>query len=149
MLMGWHSASELRTPTDLLYIPHMVNEHKSRWNYTNRGKTKASGKTRPSATLSIINSTCTDPDANTASAMTARRLTTWATARPNTVVISQSLSYQVSQTIYLSVSKSRRCPRDLQYVINLMQDAIMAPAKCDNAYQKLRPCKLPNIWPTM
>ena len=47
-------------------------------------------KTCPSATLSTINPTWTDPGSNPASAVRGRRLTTWARARPSTCVTRDS-----------------------------------------------------------
>jgi hypothetical protein len=47
---------------DNFFLFFQVMEH--RWNETDRGKPKYSGKTRPSATLSSTNPTWTDPGSN-------------------------------------------------------------------------------------
>jgi hypothetical protein len=63
--MRWDYVSELRPPTDLLFVSHLICEYgEPQWNDINRENRRTRRKTCPSATLSTTNPIWTDPGAN-------------------------------------------------------------------------------------
>jgi hypothetical protein len=65
--MGRDYDYDLRLPTGLVLIPHMIYQYGlPLWNDTNRRKPKNSEKTRPNATSSTTNPIWTDQGANMA-----------------------------------------------------------------------------------
>jgi hypothetical protein len=63
--MGWDDASELRTPTGLLFIPQVTYEYgEPRWNDTDREQLKSPKETCSSDNVSTTNPIRTDSSAN-------------------------------------------------------------------------------------
>jgi hypothetical protein len=81
MSIGWDNVSELRPPTDLLFITQMSMESYGGMTVTDENRITRR-KTCPSATLSTTHPTCIDPGANAGLRGDSPGTNRWAMAWP-------------------------------------------------------------------